>query len=106
MLALWETFASARFGLLRLGLACARFAWAGMMRVAEAWVPLLIILLLCFRICGFGVASSRLGLCSFGVGCCNTSRGRMGTAADYVAAWFGFAGLGLLRLGLACAPLP
>ena len=28
-----------------------------------------------------------------------------GTAADYVAAWFGFAGLGLLRLGLACADL-
>ena len=29
----------------------------------------------------------------------------MGTPADYVAAWFGFAGLGLLRLGLACARL-
>ena len=75
------------------------------MRVAEAWVPLLIILLLCFRICGSWVASARLALCSVGVGWTDTSRGRMGSAADYVAAWFGFAGLGLLRLGLACARL-
>ena len=57
---------------------------------------------------GVTAASARLGLCScsFGVGWSGTSRGRMGTA-DYLigSSVLVFAGLGLLRLGLACAHL-
>ena len=45
-----------------------------------------------------------LGVCSFGLSWTDTSRGRMGTAADYDDAVFVVVvGLGLLRLGLARA---
>ena len=47
-------FGSAGLGLLRLGLACARLASAVVIRVADAWVPLLIMLLLCFGFAGLG----------------------------------------------------
>ena len=148
-------------GLLRLGWACARLASAVVIRVADAWVPLLIMLLLGLALRAWA-ALARIGLCSFGIGWTDSSRGRMGTAADsawagligvadawapllsmlllglvlrgvlrparlsfcsfavgwtdaspdrmgnavdYVAAWFGVAGVGLLRLGLVCARL-